>query len=299
LAQIEEVAEKTYRLETPIPGVGLIFSVYIIDVDGGVLIEPGPTAAFPHIQDGMKQLGLDELSWIIPTHIHMDHAGGTGKLGELYPKAKVVAHPKSKNHFADPSRLIKSTRKSYGSNFEDLYGPILPVPESRMIIPKDHEIIAIGDRELQFIYAPGHAPHHIAVLDRSTGGLFCGEALGMATDDPLPAAAAPSFDLDDCIVTMEKLKALKPRILFYSHGGVRQKPDERISRAIDNTRIYGSIVRESLQKGESHEAIGKKIIDYASAQFPPEWEADMIKVWYTGALEGYITYYYYMNKGVS
>ncbi|MCP4613250.1 MAG: MBL fold metallo-hydrolase, partial [Planctomycetes bacterium] len=295
--QIEEVAEKTYRLETPIPGVGLIFSVYIVDVDGGVLIEPGPTAAVPQIQKGMKQLGIDELSWIIPTHIHMDHAGGTGKLSELYPKAKVVAHPKSKKHIVDPSRLIKSTRKTYGSNFEEIFGPILPVAESRMIIPKDGEIIAISDREFQFMYAPGHAPHHIAIFDRSTGGLFCGEALGMATDDPLPAAAAPSFDLDDCIMTMEKLKALEPKVLCYSHGGVRQKPDKRISKAIDNTRVFGSIIRESLQKGESHQAIGKKIIDHASTRFPPEWGADMVKVWYIGALEGYITYY--MKKGVA
>lgn len=295
--KIEEIAEKTYRFETPIPGVGLVFSVYLINVDNGILIEPGPSAAVPAIQDGMKQLGMRDLSWIIPTHIHMDHSGGTGSLAELFPKANVIAHPKSLKHIIDPTRLIQSTKKTYGDNFENLYGPVLPILESRVIVPEDKVAISVGDRKLQIIYAPGHAPHHIAIYDSETGGLFCGEALGMATDDPLPAPAAPSFNMNDYLHTMQKLKVLEPQALFYSHGGAMLDPGKRISRAMENTQIYADIILGYIKSGLTKKVMREKITEYASNQFPNEWESDMVHVWRTGVIEGYSTYF--KSKGLA
>ncbi len=295
--QIEEVAEKTYRLETPVPGTGLIFSVYLIDSDRGVLIEPGPSAAIPSIREGMKQAGMKELSWIIPTHIHMDHGGGTGTLAEAFPQARVIAHPLSARHIIDPARLIQSTRMTYGEDFETIYGPIIPVPESRVKVPDDGETISVGDRELQIIYAPGHAPHHIAIFDQKTGGLFCGEALGMETADPLPAAAAPSFNMEDCLETMRRLKSLHPKLLCYSHGGVKLNPETRISQVMKNTLFYNELILESLNNDESAHEISRKVIEHACDQFPPEWEEDMIRVWQTGIIDGYTIYL--KNKGLA
>ena len=142
--QIEEVAEKTYRLETPLPGTGLIFSVYLIKADSGILIEPGPSSATPLIQKGMEQVGMKELSWIIPTHIHMDHGGGAGTLAKMFPQALVIPHPSSARHIVNPARLIQSTRITYGEDFEAIYGPIIPVPESRVKVSADGEIISLG-----------------------------------------------------------------------------------------------------------------------------------------------------------
>jgi len=291
LIPIEEVAEKTYRLETPVPGTGLIFSVYLIHVDGGVLVEPGPTTAIPSIQEGMKRLGMNELSWIIPTHIHMDHSGGTGTLASIYPNANVIAHPRSAFHIVDPTKLVQSTRISYGNDFENIYGPILPVIESRVMVPADGESISAGERELQIVYAPGHAPHHIAIFDMETKCLFCGEALGMATADPLPAAAAPSFDLEDCLNTMDRLKVLKPSILLYSHGGVGLEPQKRISRVIENTQYFAEMIQDLIRNGGDAQSISRKVTEYSSAKFPPEWEEDMIRVWRTGIVEGYTIYF--------
>ncbi len=295
--KIEEVAQNTYRLEPEVPGTSLIFSVYLIKTDSSVLIEPGPSSAAPLIWEGMEQLGMKELSWIIPTHIHMDHGGGAGTLAEMFPHANVLAHPLSASHIIDPARLIQSTRLTYGEDFESIYGPITPVPESQVKVAADGEFISIGDRDLQIIYAPGHAPYHIAIFDGKTGGLFCGEALGMDTANPLPATAAPSFDMEDCLETMYKLKALAPKLLFYSHGGMRSDPERRISQVMENTRLYGNLILESLRKDESPQAISRKVIEYASAQFPPEWREDMVKIWMTGIVEGYTIYF--KNKGLA
>ncbi len=186
---IEEVAEKIYTMEVRIPKVDTMFTVYLIHEEKGVLIEPGPTAAIHSIQKAMKQLGITDLAYIIPTHIHIDHAGAIGSLARLFPRAKVLLHPMGAKHAKDPTRLIESTKMAFGDDFEDLYGPILPVPESQVETPDDGATISFDGRELQVIYAPGHAPHHIAIFDRKTKGLFSGEALGL----PLPGAESSAL----------------------------------------------------------------------------------------------------------
>ena len=85
---IEEVAEKTYRLEVLIPKVDSIFTAYFIREAKGVVIEPGPTLTIPSIQEAMKQLGMKEPAYIIPTHIHIDHAGAIGSLPSFSPMPK-------------------------------------------------------------------------------------------------------------------------------------------------------------------------------------------------------------------
>jgi len=269
MMNIEEVAEKTYRLEVMIPKVDSIFTVYFIHEARGVVIEPGPTSAIPSIQEAMKQLGMKELAYIIPTHIHIDHAGAIGSLARLFPHAEVVLHPQGVKHAVNPSRLIESTKMAFGDDFEVRYGPILPVPESQVKIPEDGETVSIDGRQLQFIYAPGHAPHHMTIFDLKTRGLFCGEALGVpmpgAESSPLPAVAPPSFDMELYLNTMEMLRELGPRILFYSHDGVGRKPEELISRTAENTKIFSDIILKALKEGETTEAIEHRLRAYISS----------------------------------
>jgi len=159
---------------------------------------------------------------------------------------------------------------AFGDDFEDYYGPILPVPESQVEGPSDGEAISIDGRELQIIHTPGHATHQIAIFDRKTRGLFCGEALGLphagAESSPLPAAAPPSFDIEVYLETIEKLRELRPQILFYSHDGIGRKPEELISKVAENTRIFGDIVLKALREGETTEAIEHRIREGISSR---------------------------------
>ncbi len=88
MPQIEQVADEIYRLETPLAGTTTPFSVYLIKGTEGILIEPGPASALPQIREGMEKLGMKDLAYIIPTHIHVDHAGGAGALARLFPQAR-------------------------------------------------------------------------------------------------------------------------------------------------------------------------------------------------------------------
>ena len=279
--KIEEVAEATYRLETILPGADYTFSVYLIRETGGVLIEPGPASMVPYIQEGMKQLGIRSLSFIIPTHIHLDHGGGTGRLAELFPHASVVLHPRGAKHLADPSRLIEGTKMAYGDDFELAYGPILPVPEPQIRVPADGEMIGINGRQLQIVYAPGHALHHIAVYDRKTGGLFCGEALGLpvpgSENTALPSVSAQDFYLDLYLETIQKLKKLEPRVLFYSHDGGVKETGELISGLEDSTQILGDVILEGLRNGEPTESIERRIQELLSSRLGVRTKAMSMK----------------------
>jgi glyoxylase-like metal-dependent hydrolase (beta-lactamase superfamily II) len=290
--KIETIAESLYRLEIRFPSARYIFSVYFIDEGGGVIIEPGPASIVPYIKEGMKQLGMKGLSYIIPTHIHLDHSGGSGELAAVFPLAKVVVHPRGLKHLLDPSRLIEGTKKAYGDDFELKYGAILPVPQSQLVVPADGETLSINGRELQMVYAPGHAHHQIAVFDKKTSGLFCGEALGIPIPGEegfaLPAVSVPDFNPDQYLETIEKLKRLTPRVLYYSHQGGVQNPDKLINSLEQNMRLLHDGIFEGLKRGEPVEGIEKRIGEMLPSLL---WRKKGLRSIRKETILGFATYY--------
>lgn len=270
MANLKQVSERIYRLEQRITGASGVFTAYFIVDGGGALIEPGPAVLIPGIQEAFRELGIKSPEYIIPTHIHLDHAGSLGSLCKLFPKTRIVVNQQGARHIVEPARLIKSTRMAFGADFERVYGPILPVPEARLMVVADGERLGLGGRELEIIHTTGHAPHHIAVFDTKTRGLFCGEALGLIYSPgypPLPAVAPPSFDLERYLSDMERLRALKPRLLFYSHGDVANEPERLIAAVMENTRLVGDFILRDLKAGESDEAITRRVGEYLSRRF--------------------------------
>ncbi len=260
---ITEVAEKVYRFETPISFAEYKPTVYLIREPQGVLIEPGPSATVATIQEALEQVGMEDLTYIIPTHIHMDHAGGAGALARLFPRAKVIVHPRGLKHAVEPSRLIESVKMVWGDNFEDHFGPIIHVPESQIQAVDDGEVITAGSRELQIIHAPGHAPHHLVIFDRKVKGLFCGEAVGLPGYQ-MPTVAPMSFNLETYLSTIERLRQMNlgAEVLFYSHGGAERDPDALMARAAENARAIGDIVLQGLKRNELPEDTCREVGSY-------------------------------------
>src|SRR4030042_1306354 len=263
MLDMKEVAERIYRIETPVPGMPYLPVAYLIAELDGVLIEPGPSSAISLIREGMKHLGMNHLAYSIPTHFHLDHAGGAGELAQLFPRAKVVIHHRAVKHALDPSQFIESTKMVWGDDFETRFGPITPVRESQLQVPEDGEIINVDGRELEIIYAPGHAPHQIVILDHKVKGLFCGEALGLPWHH-MPAVAPPRFDLETYLATIEKLRQLDTRMLFVSHGGLELEPEKIIARAAESAVVCRDIILNDLKQGINPEATKKSIEDYVT-----------------------------------
>ena len=287
-----EITEGIYRIETPV-GVAQFHPTAFVIKNAETLIEPGPSISIPPIHQALKHLGINKLRFIIPTHIHMDHAGGTGALAKLYPDATVLVHPRGLKHAIDPSRLIDSVKMVWGEDFDKNFGPITAVPESQIQTVEDGELIHAGDRNLQFIYTPGHAPHHIAIFDHKIKGLFCGEALGMPGYQ-LPTAAPMSFDLENYLSTIDKLQHsdLDIRMLIYSHGSIEHNPDKCMSSAADNARAFGDIVQKAIEQGKSREETGNIINKYISERFG----VNMDDLDFVTIATGYILYFEHLEK---
>jgi len=294
MAQVEQLIDGIYRLEGRIDGANAPFAVYFIKDGDGAIIEPGPAVLATDIREAARELGILSPRYIIPTHIHLDHGGGVGRLAEIFPDTAIVVNGEGARHVVDPSRLIESTKIAFGDDFESLYGSILPVPESRLKIVADGDRLKVGGRELLIIHTPGHAGHHISILDTKIKGLFCGEALGLIYGPgypPLPAVAPPSFDLELYLKDMENLMALKPKLLFYSHGTMAGEPEKLIKTVMENTRLVGDFIRRDLRAGESEGAILEHVGDYLRDQF----NAPLDEYELMSNVKGYI--HYFRKKG--
>jgi len=292
--EIKEVAPSTYLLDCGEVPVFMMRQVAYLLVDHtSVLIEPGATVAASRLLEDSERLGLhlDKISYIIPTHIHVDHGGGAGYLAQKLPQAKVVIHPKGVPRMIDPSRLIQGTRLVFGEDFEEAFGPILPIPEGQIHVAQDGEEIRLGARELRILFSPGHATHHISILDSLTGGLFCGEALGSPLDsapDIVLPVGIPPFDPEAYLETIEKLEKLSPKLLFYSHNGVRKNLDNHLVRRIkESSMAFANIVEEAVRAGEDDQKIMERLSQYVEGCSPKArpWESIIINPL------GYIDYF--------
>ncbi len=147
------------------------------------------------------------------THIHLDHAGGVGDIASMFPSAEVVVHEKGARHLVDPTRLMASARMVYGDALDVLFGELAPVPADRLRALDDVGEVDLGDgRRLESYYSPGHAKHHVGLLDSVSGDLYVGDAAGVyipETGDLRPATPPPDFDLDVALASIGRFAALE------------------------------------------------------------------------------------------
>ncbi|MFM1920829.1 MAG: hypothetical protein RLZZ303_2463 [Candidatus Hydrogenedentota bacterium] len=186
--------------------------------------------AIPHLQAELASHGLsfEHVDYLIITHVHLDHAGGLGRLTQLCPNATVLAHPKAARHAINPERLVAGSRALYGDEmFQQLYGDVLPVPADRVRSMEDGEELRWGDRTLRFEYALGHATHHFVIYDDKSEGVFTGDVLGMGRSSymrPGPSfchcvTAPPDFDPAAAKVSAQRLVESGAKWAFIAHFG--------------------------------------------------------------------------------
>ncbi len=173
-----------------------------------------------------------DVRWIIPTHVHLDHAGGAGLLARYCQNASVALHPRGLPHMVDPSRLQAGATAVYGEQaFERDFGTLDPIPEARCIAASDGQEFELGERRLQFIHTPGHANHHGCILDLSSAYLFTGDTFGLAyreLADPTPYLVATTtpvaFDPDAWLASLDRLLDLNPSAVCLTHFGKYPEP---------------------------------------------------------------------------
>ena len=279
MTEITEVAEGVYRIDfgrviSPETGNRLRCSLVFFIVSDGqtALIETSPAAVTPSLFEAIGRLGYDpsELSHIILSHIHLDHAGAAGALAEQMPQVKVLVHKRGAQHLVQTAKLVEGTRQAYGEKFEDEYGAIIPVPERQVRAVDDGEVIRIGEKKLKIIYTPGHAPHHMCIFYEANQGLFSGDSLGVQMPGSNPIIIEYGFDLDATLESIDKISALKPEHIYASHGTAKREPNEFIQSVRTTTKDYGDIILQAMKNGESKEEMVRRLEAYQKEHSPPD-----------------------------
>lgn len=139
---------------------GAIASYLIPHAHGAILIESGPGSTIPALQAGLHQYGYTEkdITAVLLTHIHLDHAGAAGWLAGQ--GAQIYVHPVGAPHMQNPDKLLASARRLYGDKLEQLWGDFCPVPAARLTVVEDNDVIEIEGLRLRALETPGHANHH-------------------------------------------------------------------------------------------------------------------------------------------
>lgn len=270
MALITEVADKIYEIKPE--GTGLdcfpLCTVYLVVGDKRALVETGCPVQSAEILEALQKLGCgaEELSYIIPTHVHGDHAGAAGLLAPRMPRTRVVAHPKAAKFLADASMLARLTqgfKQIFGEEAEDRFGKMLPIPEEKFALVEDGESIPLGGRELKVINTPGHAPQHFSFLDTGTRGLFCGDAFGgyFSEIDVILPSSTPGSDPNLTLKSMEKLQELKPEFVFFSHGCSTREAAKILQLGVDEARQCRDIALEALKAGEDEKEVAHRLTE--------------------------------------
>jgi len=256
-----EVAPGITAIDTFYGGRERCTAAYLLTADEPLIVETGPATSFEPVVAALEQLGIatTDLAHIVLTHIHLDHAGGVGRLAERYPNATIWVHERGAPHLADPAKLVASATRIYGEErMASLFGPVEPVPPQRIQGLADGDVIAFGQRTLDVIATPGHASHQVALVDSETGAIFTGDALGIHVPDvPVlrPATPPPDFDVELTVTSIERIRARARSVLLFAHFGPIDEIDRVCDLAIARTRAWAEVVRDALQRTDDLDEI--------------------------------------------
>ena len=201
------------------PGV---VAVYLLQQDDQLaIIETGTANSAANILAVIESHGFStaNVSYIIPTHVHLDHAGGAGALMQQLPNAKALVHPRGAAHLANPAKLIAGTKAVYGdAEFERMYGEIPPIAAERIVEVSDDMRLMLGASELRFIHTPGHALHHYCIVDADSNSVFTGDTFGISYrvfDSEkgafiFPATTPVHFDPEQAHASLDRILSFKP-----------------------------------------------------------------------------------------
>ena len=244
-------------------GAARTVGAYLLETSAGLaLFDCGPSSCIPTLKAGLAERGheLGDVTQLLLSHIHLDHAGAAGSLVREHPTLQVWVSEVGAPHLVDPARLERSARRLYGDTFDELWGELAPVPEDNVRIAADR---AVG---LEVFPSPGHASHHVCYFDGAT--LYAGDAAGVRIQPSrsiLPPTPPPDVDVEAWYRTFEQIERRAPERLALTHFGVA----EDVGRHLAELRERLDTWSRRVERGASEE----EFIAAAKRDLPPE-EAD-------------------------
>lgn len=232
-------------------------AAYVLPGEEPAVIDPGPATTLDRLRSALERegVGARDLRHIVLTHVHLDHAGATGHLVRSYPEATVHVHVDGATHMVDPSRLVRSTRRTFGENHDRLWGEVLPVPADRVRAWSPGEPGPV--RGLRPLPTPGHIAHHLAYLDERDGTLFSGDSMGIVLSDAAPThppTPPPAVDLRAWERTLEEISVVAPERFGATHFGMHADTRGRARQLRERLGALEARVRRAMATGDDGDA---------------------------------------------
>ncbi|MCD6675512.1 MAG: MBL fold metallo-hydrolase [Burkholderiaceae bacterium] len=272
----------------------MLDAVHLV-VEGGraALVDTASNASLPKVLSALEAKGLSaaDVDWVLLTHVHLDHAGGAGSYIRHFPNARLTVHPRGARHMIDPARLVAGTVEVYGADeAKRMYGDIVPVPAERVVETPDGASVSLNGRRFEFLDTPGHARHHVCIVDERSGHVFAGDTFGLSYRELdvdgrpsiFPSTTPVQFDPPALHASIGRLLARRPGAVYVTHfGQVRdvQRCGEDLHRLIDAHAQLGLACERDGVEGECRaqrlrEGVRALVLDEAQRQrWPLEREA--------------------------
>lgn len=253
----------------------LVAAVHLLVENGrAAFVDTGINDTLPVALQALERLGLGPaaVDFVILTHIHLDHAGGAGAMMAHFPNARLLVHPRGARHMVDPAKLVAGVSAVYGKEYvERMYGQIVPIAAERIIEAQHESVIDLAGRPLLCLDTPGHARHHICLLDRRTGGMFTGDMFGLSYREMdvgerqfiFPTTTPTQFEYTAMRNSIDLLMSFKPSAMYLTHyGQIRDIPrlQADLLRRLD--ALVAMARQEKDAGGERHERLKSRLTRY-------------------------------------
>ncbi|AVK84916.1 MBL fold metallo-hydrolase [Lysinibacillus sp. B2A1] len=272
MSRVQQIAPNFFCIDTHDLNREQRTSSYLLIDEKIALIETSASPSVPYILDGLDKLNiaLEDIDYVIVTHIHLDHAGGAGLFLQSCPNATFVVHPRGVSHMVDPSRLIASAKSVYGEEFERLFDPIVPIDAKRIVEIGHEQELALGQHKLTFFHTEGHAKHHVSMLYSATNGLFVGDTTGVrypemngeAIDLIIPSTSPNQYNPETMEQSIQLYESLNASELYFGHYGAYKNPKE----AYRQVRYWTPLFLAEGKKASEISSIFQEQVHYLDAR---------------------------------
>jgi glyoxylase-like metal-dependent hydrolase (beta-lactamase superfamily II) len=290
-AQVTTLGDGIFAIDTEYLRPLQDASHLVIEGGRGAFVDTGANDAVPLLLDGLRQQGLDvaDVDYVFLTHIHLDHAGGAGLLMQQLPKAQCVVHPRGAPHMVDPERLIAGTIGVYGEKrMREMYGDIVPIKESRVVVAGDDERFDLNGRELRTLHTEGHARHHYVLHDPASRGVFTGDSFGISYRECdtangefiYPTSTPASFDPVEAHKSIERIMACEPEQLYLTHYSRVQDLERLATDMHAGIDAYVAMALANKDRENRGAAIQAAMDDYLSSRLVDHgFKGDRDAIW--------------------
>lgn len=250
-------------------GIPHAIASYIIRQGNAVvMIETGPGSTVAGLAAGLAGLGLrpSDVTHVLVTHVHLDHAGAAGWMAQQ--GAPVYVHHVGAPHLMDPSRLWASATRIYGAQMTPLWGQVWPIPAIQVHALHDGDVIDLGGGlQIVALDTPGHAWHHMAyqVEDICFSGDVAAARMPGYRHVRLPTPP-PEIDVPVWHQSVERLRRLSLRRLYLTHFGPVDDVPDHLAGVDTNLDAAAAYVLASQQAGQERDAIVMNFSAWLAAQ---------------------------------